>query len=188
MAFKKLIINTLAATVVGLASTASMAGVCTADIHIGNHFVGNTKCGPGSISDVNVLGNLYTNNTAIQNSLKVIGVATLSGGSVANANIDGDGHFSSVVMKGLTQLTGKLDATTTTFKGELKIDSPDITLKNTVAQNIDVTDMTNPVDDLYLDGSHVNGNITFDSGKGEVFVKDGTVISGSVIGGKIIRQ
>src|SRR3989338_4363188 len=92
-----------------LFTTVSFADVCKADIHIDNQYIGTTICGVGDVSNISVLGNLYTNQTVISQELHVVGVATLSGGNVTNASINGDGNFTNVTMEGGTTLTGLLN-------------------------------------------------------------------------------
>lgn len=186
MFINKLSAALLTGTVVLSLSAVSYAGVCSAAIHTGNKYMGNTKCTQGTLSSIEVLGDIVTSDTTITESAKITGTARLVQGQIANATITGDGYFSNITMSGTTSLTGRLNTNNTVFTGDLDVYSPDVTLNGSTTKNIDNEDVESTQDNIYLNGTHVNGNITFKSGHGIVHVDSSSSISGTVTGGKVV--
>ncbi len=134
-------------------------------------------------------GKLNINDVRINGTLSVTGNLESSGSSIKDLNATG-----TIVLNnndnisGDVDIVGKLTASNSRFEKQLLITSSIITLNNgTTTKNIYIRrNNGKKVDEyLYLNNSTVNGNITFESGRGKVVANSGSRINGSIIGGTL---
>lgn len=170
---------------------------------------GNVQADNADINEVNITGNLDASHLVIHGALHTTGIFRVDNsnfGALAVITGNVDGHHD--VFSNETRMTGDVIVrsetfkATSTFTGGLtaeasRFNSP-ITLNACLAEfsqsttaDIQVTPQKNCPDDvekLYLrDKTHVNGNIFFPGGNGQVYISKDSIISGKVNGGTIIH-
>lgn len=130
-------------------------------------------------------------STTFEEAVKINGPAKIfSSNFLATLKVNGPLICSKIVASGQVIVTGEFKAADSFFNNDLILTNPNMLLsKNSEANNIivNVSDLKHQT--LTIDNSIVSGNITFQSGKGTVILKNGSkIIIGKVTGAKVIRQ
>lgn len=181
-----------------LSLTAFAQSVC-------KYSIAKVTCGAGIVSNVfaagwaELNGTTVTNSTTVEGFLKAynVNLNTVSANgmvTINNSTIKGFFHFrGDLTVNGLTdynklEMVGILDASNSSFD-DIEITSEKSYLSSTSTKNIVEHMASNHHEKIYLrNNSVVNGDISFDSGNGEVVVSGGSRVMGAVRGGRIINN
>lgn len=118
-----------------------------------------------------VNGALSCNEASIDNDL------------IVNGSLSGKG----IKVSGKTKVDGNLDASKSCFSN-IETAAFRVTLKNSKAMNIFVKKTKHESQRIYLEGKTIiEGNITFESGNGKVFISKETKVVGDIQGATIAR-
>jgi len=151
--------------------------------------------GPADLTKVktdnlSVSGPLDFSYLEVTNTLTNKGPVDGDHGKFGKVEVRGPVDFSYVIVSGDTSIFGVLDASDSQFKA-IKFTGEEIHLDNVTADSIyfGIND-SKRAEKLTLKGNTViNGDITFDSGKGTVLVEDSSVqIKGKVKGGTVTKK
>ncbi len=139
---------------------------------------------------LNVNGDLQANDAQIAN-MAVNGKSDLRNCSVKEMKINGHIHLDNCSIERESLVNGFLVAVHTTFSEKLTASSPKLIFEDCQLDSIhmkkDSEENKTQVIELKK-GTKVDGSITFESVKGEVILSSDSVVTGKIIGGKIIRQ
>ncbi len=165
-----------------------LTNIVTSAIACENESEGNIRISNTTKDCINHLGSVFLSNVIVRNKVDVTG--NLEG---ANVSLNGIFMEGRLLLNGRNNVAGNVDivgelvSANTNFSKKIKINSYNIQLKNgTVTKDILVRKNdkgTTGTQYLYIDNSTVNGNITFESGKGRVILSNGGRYTGALIGG-----
>lgn len=140
------------------------------------------------------LDKLHANGRVNLEGTQIVGLAEVNGSlytkeaEIGSLSAGGHAYLYDTKIHGNADISGFFSADKTTFGGNLIVKAHRITLKGCTTGPIYIKDVIWPFDRQVvelLDGSVCNGNITFESGKGHVIVKDGSVLKGKVVDGHV---
>lgn len=141
--------------------------------------------------DAVVTGSLLDSKNGHFKNLKVTGPVNIKDTDISNDfEATGPVDFNRVTVHGKTLILGPLTAYDSKFTN-IEITTGKIELKNSEAQSIHVKNDLKPLmrQTLYLnEKARVTGKITFDSGKGLVVDKSGTIKPDQIKGGALERK
>lgn len=142
----------------------------------------NTTMGRVTLSCLKITGAAHLKGTTIQDTFDVLGELTASESHFNQLNAIGKTTLTRVSIAGDANIVGSLQASDTSFGGELKLAAVSATFTHANLNNLKVTS-TKPAT-IELNESTVNGDITFVKGNG-VVKNNRSTIKGKIIGGKI---
>ena len=137
---------------------------------------------------LSVTGPLKFHKIEISDKTTVIGPLSGKEGKFGRLNVTGTMDVSKIQVNGDTKIIGTLEATDATFKN-IEITTHKLELTNTLVNDIHIK--KNPTSDkeqtLTIHGkSTVMGDITFDSGKGQIKVDKSVDLKGAIKGGNVV--
>jgi hypothetical protein len=141
--------------------------------------------------DADIKGSVLKSKNGHFNNLKVTGPVNFSDTDISNDfDVTGPTEIHKVTVHGKTTILGPLTAYDSKL-GNIEITTGSIELKSSEAQDIHVKNDLKPLMEqkLLLDEkSKVTGKITFDSGKGKVVDKSGTIKVEQIKGGALEKK
>ena len=151
---------------------------------------GETRCGEGTVADVHANGTANLNGTTVTGDTIVNGTLHSHGAKLARVDVNGSACIKDSQVSQTAMINGTLKSQHSTFASDIRLGSTLSTLDHTNTVNIDVTADSSGHDQLIYvsDASTVQGDITFNSGKGIVYLSKDSKITGQVRGGKIINK
>lgn len=182
MYFKKYLIIPISCVALFLTCVAfSENDVCTwSPAHV--------ECGQGTLPSLDVKGTAFLDQTNIMGKTHVVGSLQANHASLNVLFVTGTTSLSDTQVSGCTKMTGSLLAKNSIFKNKITVTSDDTTFDHSSTVDIDVL-KNNHSEIVYLkNNSRVAGSVTFESNNGIVMLSSDSKISGSVIGGRIVRN
>lgn len=161
-----------------------------ANASVCNYGPGNVTCSTGVVDSLQGTGNVVVNGTTVSGATIVDGLLSADDANFSSLEVNGSAKLTQCTINDTANIKGSLAASSTKFQKSLKIYSDKTRLINTKV-NGDLrlchTDAKKQI--LYLDNySEVSGDIIFDDGAGEVFVRGKSKIGGKVVGGQVISK
>ncbi|KTD33584.1 hypothetical protein Lnau_2335 [Legionella nautarum] len=151
---------------------------------------GSVTCGKGTVSELTGNGMVSVNGTTINGPTTVNGMLTADDAYFSTLDVNGSVSLMQCTVNELAEIKGNLKAASTKFENSLDIHSSSTRLINSkIAGHLNVLHTDNQSQEVYLDNnSEVSGNISFNDGRGKVYVRGGSKLGGKVIGGEIINN
>lgn len=160
----------------------------------GTTIIGNTKvigdvdASHTHFNTVDITGDFKGDNSDIKGSAKIVGDFKFDHVVFhQDTSITGDMRAQDAHLLGRSKIVGDITCESCQFSNNLTLSSFTADMANCKISNIDFTPTTKQ-QTLYLKNSIVNGNITFSSNHGTVYLSEGSTISGAVKGGIVINQ
>ncbi|MBS0656272.1 MAG: hypothetical protein JSR46_10880 [Verrucomicrobia bacterium] len=144
--------------------------------------------GKETVSSLSVNGSLTLDGTRIKGLLEVNGKLDAQDATIGSIDVNGSVHLANCQVSGKTAVNGFFSATSSQFQDEITVSSQKVALNDSTAPSIVVRQIKWLPGTQTVELSHnskIAGNITFESGKGKVILSDGSIVSGSVIGGEV---
>ncbi len=150
--------------------------------------LGDVSADHANFNTLDVTGDFNAVNTNINGCASIIGDVN-SDQLIFNekTTINGDLEATQIKFLGATEITGDIHISNGSFGNDLALSSFKSTFIHSTTKNIEYSP-TSKQQITYLDNSVVNGNIKFSSDHGTVISRNGSVIYGTVVGGKLINQ
>jgi hypothetical protein len=127
-------------------------------------------------------------NLTVSEGTDIIGSLEVKKGELQELKVKGAVEVVDLTVKGKTDITGSLDAKKSQFQN-LEIKSDEISLDDVQVNDIIVKGNKDKEQVLQLKGKTVvNGNITFDSGKGIIEQGAAVKIHGEIKGGTVSKK
>ncbi|MCH1429452.1 MAG: hypothetical protein GWP59_08975 [Chlamydiales bacterium] len=143
------------------------------------------------IEDLDFKGSIDLEGVEVKKTTKVQGAAKIEGGRFLDLIVSGVLDVEDAKIQGNTEVIGELDAESTEFQQQLMFTGEELELKSSTANDIviKVNGSKKHIQRLHIkEGSKVSGNITFESGNGEVVIDEESSFSGNLEGGKIVEE
>ncbi|KAB8029881.1 hypothetical protein [Fluviispira multicolorata] len=157
-----------------------------------NNSLGTLNLYNKNVNCISNTGTVILNNVTVKSNTMIVGELTAQGSSINDLDVTGKVDFSrNTTVIGNINIVGELKASNTKFEKPISITSSIIELKDgTNTNNIYIrkNNGRNYDEFIYLTNSTVNGNITFESGKGKVVLDSRSKITGSLNGGATIYR
>ncbi|MGC2310335.1 MAG: hypothetical protein WA432_01785 [Candidatus Babeliaceae bacterium] len=161
-----------------------------------NYTYAKTYNGFANMADTTIHDNVTVNGSftgeklTLKKSLEVNGSGTLKNSKIFGPlHVNGSIDFDNVTVNSQSTINGSIDTNKSSFEKLIAL-SGDGSFKDSQLTEILVKKPTKEQKNtLYLSGTTcVSGDITFESGKGKVYLSDEAHIKGKVIGGEIIKK
>ncbi|MBA2651037.1 MAG: hypothetical protein H0U73_02010 [Tatlockia sp.] len=167
-----------------------MGAVTAANAEVCKHAPGSVTCGKGTVSSLSGNGMVTVNGTTVEGATHVNGMLNAEDSNFSSLNVNGSTTLFQCTVNQDIEIKGDLKASSTKFEKSLDIFSSSIRFINSkVSENLHIHHTKNKSQEVYLDNnSEVSGDIIFDDGQGNVFVRGGSKIGGKVIGGELINK
>jgi len=178
---KKITCAIAAAT--ALFSQAAFANTC-------HSFPGITQCTTGRVESIHSSGSVTLNGTTVLKGTLVNGVINAEDSKFSGLEVNGSAKLAQCTINHNAIIRGLLKAFNTRFQKELTVYSDKIFLTNSlVKRNLHIVEGKKaPVVHLN-ESSKIEGNVIFDAkNPGVVFIAGGSVVSGKIINGEIVKQ
>jgi len=150
--------------------------------------LGDVNASHAYFNTLDMTGDFKGDDVVVAGDAKILGDIHLENVIFhANVNITGDVKASKVQFMSPSKIVGNLTCDNGSFNSDLILSSMSSTLTHTTTKNIEFTsDRRQQI--LYLYGATVNGSIKFSSNNGVIYSSEGSIITGNVIGGRVINQ
>lgn len=152
---------------------------------------GQHQFGSTTLEALTAAGLVKLSGTSIQNTLHVDGSLIAKDATIGTLEVTGEANLTRTTLHNPTRIFGSLQANHSTFEQLLTIQTQKAvftaTSLNAITVQKDVAFKGKQILEL-RQGTQVNGPILFESGKGEVLVYPGSLLLGSVTGGKVIKK
>lgn len=156
------------------------------------HVRGQTQLRKTNITTLmEVNGDVRANDIVVSSPMTIIGSLYAGHGTFASSvNLTGTIHCDTCLFNDKTFIVGNIKINNSEFAREITMTISNAFFSNSKLKDIHVmpTNDNNEEQAIYLKENTLAQNIKFDSGKGVVFVSNGSRIMGTVTGGKIINQ
>lgn len=147
---------------------------------------GLLKCGKEKFDNVKANGRVTLDGTLVIGELKVNGSLSCQNAFVNTLSVTGYAFLNNTKIGGNADISGIFSAEHCTFSGDLSVKEHKVVLKDCTTGSIHIKKVMWPFDSQVVelvDGSICTGDIVFESGKGRVILRDGSVLEGHVVGG-----
>lgn len=152
---------------------------------------GSITCGNGTVDHLLGNGMVNVNGTTVTGAAVINGLLNAEDASFSSLEVNGSANFIQCTVNETADIKGSLNASSTKFQSKLEIYSNSVRFINSKVDNdlhIHHTD-SNKKQTVYLDNfSEITGNITFDDGEGEVYIRGNSKIGGKIIGGQVVSS
>ncbi|MDE3045333.1 MAG: hypothetical protein KGJ02_01620 [Verrucomicrobiota bacterium] len=141
--------------------------------------------------DINGQGLLKLHGTKVLGHLRVDGSLLARSARIGYLEVYGEANLANTTIEQASTIIGYLRAEGAIFKGALILGAQKAVFTNTKLQSITVRKETSFKGKQIIELKHktiVDGPITFESGKGEIYLYPGSQILDTVTGAKIIRK
>lgn len=141
-------------------------------------------------SPSSIVGAYHSDSADLQHAkhLKVSGVASLTGNSLETLEVNGVATLHNVTVQNTTTINGMLTAQGCSFD-TIEISTQEMVLSDCSVRSIMVRPTSSAKAQVVtLSGTTVAESITFEQGNGMVVAAQGSVVQGSVIGGKQVSK
>ncbi len=165
--------------------TSSQTGTGTQDGARGKQEAyGKAAYGKESFDALKVDGMLALDGTTIEGLLEVNGMLMAEWANIGELRVNGMAKFRDSTIRGKTAVSGMLKAKRTKFQGMVTIASQMLLLASSEADSITVRKIPGRAVQtlILLDGTTVDGDVIFESGRGEVVMDASSKILGNVRG------
>ncbi len=160
-----------------------------ADVPVCQSAPGSMTCNQGTVDSINTNGMVTLSGTTVKNDTVINGRVTADKATFNNLKVNGTLDINNSTVEGTVLVSGLLNADKTTFKQKIEIASNVIRFSKSEINEILVDDTQPKVEQkIYLDKTKVNGDITFKSGDGIVYVGKDVEMKGKVVGGKVEKM
>jgi len=163
--------------------------VTTVDADVCRVIPGSITCGQGITDTLSGYGVVKVKDTTVLGKTLVNGILNAKEANFFSLDVNGSAKLTHCTINDVASIKGSLTASSTQFKKNLKIYSSQTRFINSKVNNdlhVGHTDSGKQV--IYLDNfSEVSGDIIFDDGDGEVFVRGQSKIGGKIVGGKQLK-
>lgn len=143
------------------------------------------------IEELDFKGSIDLEGVEVKKTTKVQGAAKIEGGRFSDVMVSGLLDVEDAKIQGNAEVVGELDAESTEFQQQLTFTGEELELKSSTANDIiiKVNGSKKHIQRLHIkEGSKVSGNITFESGNGEVVIDEESSFSGNLEGGKVVEE
>lgn len=147
---------------------------------------GLLTCGKEKFDNVKAHGRVTLDGTLVIGELKVHGSLSCQNAFVNTLSVTGHAFLNNTKIGGNAEISGLFSAEHCTFSGDLNVKEHKVVLKDCTTGSIHIKKVIWPFDSQVVElveGSICTGDIVFESGKGRVILRDGSVIEGHVVGG-----
>ncbi len=177
----------------GLQTSMSYGYNVSGSTELSNHSFENlTVSGSADLKDLKIDKDLIVSGavTAVNvtaNNMSVSGSAALENIELKN-NLDVSGAIagSNIKVIGKTKISGEMTVSEGHFS-DIEINSKTLKLIDSKAHNILMLN-SDSKQKLELKGSTISGDVTFKSGKGEIYLDNNSKILGKIEGGNVIKK
>lgn len=141
------------------------------------------------VNNLNVIGDLKASNSEINGESDIKGDAVLSDVKMKkNIHIVGDAKVINCEFKSEAAIVGDVDVKESKLFSELVLSTEKSHINNSTTKSIRYTNSSDE-QRLYLDNrTNVNGDISFPSGRGKVYLGFASRLNGKVNGGRVIKN
>lgn len=148
----------------------------------------NVICGNGTIPSLDAKGNAMLDHTTVQGITHIVGTLQTNGVSLNTLVVTGSSNLNETTVQGTSKIVGFMSASSSNFNGKITVTSDITHFDHTKTTDIEIIGNGHVEKICLNNNSIVNGSITFDEGNGLVISNTGSVISGKVNGGKIVKD
>ena len=149
---------------------------------------GETICSNGNVDKVVANGSVILKDTNVTTFLHMNGSLEAKNAKIKSLLVNGSADMKSSTVSDEVQINGTLDAVNSIFLGTIHLATNSSSLNNCKTKSIIVSATSRRLQKLFISGTEVKGDITFNSGHGEIYLCNKSALSGRVVGGKIIEK
>ncbi len=156
------------------------------DLPIDTSMAGFITYGQEKLESLKSTGKVTLNGTQVSGPVEVSGSLSAQDAKMGPLNVNGHAYLENSKISGPSNIVGFFSADKCSFDGDLNVKAHKITLRDTTCGNITMQKVMWPFSSQVVElvGKTVcKGNITFESGKGRVYIRDQSNFKGTVIGG-----